>query len=262
MSAAGNGAYSGVGKLMANYGWVQNTSNLSTVRDTVELVSKDGMNHNALMQAIFEHRTELGNIKKKWTWDARCRIKAICACGLVELDRDLQGYRLTPLGQELCDSPKSSVLYRGKRTLCDEEKVIFRKGLLTSPPVIRVLNILNESRKNGNGSMSKYDVGSKLGFVGDIGFSHFEAEFVARSGKSFNDAEGDADKWARTILSWLSQVDWVVKSESADILGKSLPLYTTVYEVDRVLQYAARSTVKYVPQEMLCSDHHPFADVV
>lgn len=262
MSAAGNGAYSGVGKLMANYGWVQNTSNLSTVRDTVELVSKDGMNHNALMQAIFEHRTELGNIKKKWTWDARCRIKAICACGLVELDRDLQGYRLTPLGQELCDSPKSSVLYRGKRTLCDEEKVIFRKGLLTSPPVIRVLNILNESRKNGNGSMSKYDVGSKLGFVGDIGFSHFESEFVARSGKSFNDAEGDADKWARTILSWLSQVDWVVKSESADILGKSLPLYTTVYEVDRVLQYAARSTVKYVPQEMLCSDHHPFADVV
>ena len=85
---------------------------------------------------------------------------------------------------------------------------------------------------------------------------------MARSGKSFNDAEGDADKWARTILSWLSQVDWVVKSESADILGKSLPLYTTVYEVDRVLQYAARSTVKYVPQEMLCSDHHPFADVV
>ena len=65
MSATDNGAYSGVGKLMANYGWVQNTSNLSTVRDTVELVSKDGMNHNALMRAIFEHRTELGDIKKK-----------------------------------------------------------------------------------------------------------------------------------------------------------------------------------------------------
>ena len=98
MSATDNGAYSSVGKLMANYGWVQNTSNLSTVRDTVELVSKDGMNHNALMRAIFEHRTELGDIKKKWTWDARCRIKAICACGMVELDMDLQGYRLTPLG--------------------------------------------------------------------------------------------------------------------------------------------------------------------
>lgn len=262
MSATDNGVYSGVGRLMSNYGWVQNTSNLSTVRDTVELVSKDGMNHNALMRAIFEHRTNRGDIKKKWTWDARCRIKAICACGMVELDRELQGYRLTPLGHELCDAPKSTVLSRGKRILSKEEKEIFRKGLLTSPPVIRVLNILNESRKNGNGSMSKYDVGSKLGFVGDVGFSHFEAEFVARNGKSFNDAEGDADKWARTILSWLSQVDWVIKAESADILGKQLPLYTTVYEVDKVLQYPARSTTKYVPQEMLCSDHHPFADVI
>ena len=262
MSSAANGAYYGVRKLITNYGSVQNTSNLSTVRDTVELVAKDGMNHNALMRAIFEHRTELGDIRKKWTWDARCRIKAICACGMVELDRDLQGYRLTPLGQELCESSKSSILYRGKRILSDDEKAIFRKGLLTNPPVLRVLNILNENRKNGNGSMSKYDVGSKLGFVGDVGFTHFEAEFVARSGKSFNDAEGDADKWARTILSWLSQVDWVIKVESADVLGKSLPLYTTVYEVDRVLQYPARSTIKYIPQEMLCSDHHPFADVV
>jgi hypothetical protein len=31
--------YAGQGILMPNYGWVQNTSNLSTVRDTVELVS-------------------------------------------------------------------------------------------------------------------------------------------------------------------------------------------------------------------------------
>ena len=42
-----NRLYEGEGKLLTNYGWVQNTSNLSTVRDTVELVSEDGMNHNA-----------------------------------------------------------------------------------------------------------------------------------------------------------------------------------------------------------------------
>ena len=42
----------------------------------------------------------------------------------------------------------------------------------------------------------------------------------------------------------------------------SLEIYTTRYEVDRVLQYSARSTVKYVPQEMLCSAHHPFAQIV
>ena len=134
--------------------------------------------------------------------------------------------------------------------------------LLSSPPVIRVLSVLNDNRKNGKGAMSKYDVGSQLGFVGDIGFTHFEAEFVVRSGKSFNDAEGDADKWARTIISWLKQVGWVVQDGSIDVLGKSLPVYTTTYEVDRVLQYATRSTPKYIPQEMLCSNHHPFAEVI
>ena len=133
---------------------------------------------------------------------------------------------------------------------------------MTSPPVIRVLTLLNENRKAGQKGMSKYDIGSQLGFVGDIGFTHFEAEFVARSGKSFNDAEGDADKWARTIVSWLKQVGWVVQAGRVSVQGKTLPLYTTVYGVDRVLQYAAVSTKKYIPQEMLCSDHHPFAELI
>jgi hypothetical protein len=254
--------YAGQGILMPNYGWVQNTSNLSTVRDTVELVSAEGLNHNELMRRIFRYRTELGDIKEKWSWDARCRIKAICATGMAELDREKQGYKLTPLGEELCDAPKSSVIQRNIRVLSTEEIEIFRKGLLTNPPVIRVLSVLNESRRNGSGPMSKYDIGRKLGFVGDIGFTHFEAEFVALSEKSFNNAEGSADKWARTIISWLIQVGWVKKADSIDVYGKSLPRYTTEYEVDRILQYAARSTEKYIPQEMLCSNHHPFTELV
>jgi len=262
MPGTENSQYSGNGRLMKNYGWVQNSSNLSTVRDTVELVSEQGMNHNELMRAIYGQRSELGNIKKKWTWDARCRIKAICATGMVEIDREKQGYRLTPLGKKLCVAPKCKATRKGIRVLSLEEVEVFRKGLLTNPPVVRVLNLLNDSRKSGLGPMSKYDVGGQLGFVGDTGFTHFEAEFVAISGKSFNDAEGDADKWARTIISWLQQVGWVVKAESIDVYGKSLPRYTTVYDVDRVLQYAACSTEKYIPQEMLCSDHHPFADVI
>ena len=254
--------YSGDGKLMRNYGWVQNTSNLSTIRDTVELVSDEGMSHNALMRSIYTHRATLGNIKKKWTWDARCRIKAICASGMVEIDRDKQGYRLTDLGKKLCNASKSNEFFRKMRLLTSEEIEIFRQGLLTNPPVISVLNILNESRKKGEGALSKYDVGGKLGFIGDVGFTHYEAAFVVFSKKKFNDMEGDADKWARTILSWLSQVGWVVKGESREYPGQSLTTYTTTNEVDKVLQYAVRSTVKYIPQEMLCSDKHPFAGII
>ena len=255
-------SYSGDGKLMKNYGWVQNTSNLSTIRDTVELVEEEGINHNSLMRSIYNYRKARGSIKNKWTWDARCRIKAICASGMVEIDREIQGYRLTALGKELCKVPKSTSFYRGMRILTPEEIKLFQRGLLTNPPVVRVLSLLNESRKNGNGGMSKYDVGGQLGFVGDVGFTHFEAEFVVYSKKSFNNAEGDADKWARTIIGWLTQVEWVIKDGSRDIHGKSLQLFTTAPEVDRVLQYTARSAVKYIPQEMLCSDHHPFAEII
>ena len=221
MKSAETSQYCDEGNLMKNYGWVQNTSNLSTIRDTVELVLDEGMSHNSLMRSIYAHRTELGNIRKKWTWDARCRIKAICASGMVEIDRSKQGYRLTNLGKKLCDTPKSSGFLRKKRALTTEEIEIFRQGLLTNPPVVSVLSILNESRKKNRGALSKYDVGGQLGFIGDVGFTHYEASFVIQNNKKFNDMEGDADKWARTILSWLLQVGWVVKSERKIFDGQS-----------------------------------------
>jgi len=262
MPVADNIGYTGRSQLMDNYGWVQNTSNLSTVRDTVDLIPKEGIDHNSLMRSIYFFRKDQGNLRSKWTWDARCRIKAVCATGMVELDRSVAGYKLTPLGEALKQAPYSTILYRGKRILSPEEKEIFKKGLLSNPPVIRVLTVLNESRRNGNIPLSKYDVGSQLGFVGDIGFTHLEAEYVALMGKNFNDKEGDADKWARTIISWLSQVGWVVSADPIEVYGHTLPRYTTTFEVDRVLQYNAKSSVKYVPQEMLCSEHHAFPRVV
>ena len=249
--------YSGDGKLMNNYRWVQNTSNLSTVRDTVDMMPSRSVNHNEVMRLIYESRCAAGNIKKKWTWDARCRIKAMCATGMTIIDRKCNGYRLTELGEELKKSRKSNSVYRGFRNLSSDDINLFRRGLLTNPPVVRVLSLLNESKVNGIGPLSKYDIGSSLGFAGDIGFTHYEAEYVVRSGKSFNDCEGDSDKWARTILSWLIQVGWVNKDEEREILGKTLAYYTTTNDVDKVLKYTINSTVKYVPQEMLCS-HHPW----
>ena len=85
---------------------------------------------------------------------------------------------------------------------------------------------------------------------------------MARIGASFNDKEGDADKWARTILSWLQQVGWAVASESLNYYGKSLKTYTSTEEVENVLRYNAKSISKYVPQEMLCSEKNPFSSIV
>ncbi len=60
------------------------------------------------------------------------------------MDRNIQGYTLTDLGKELLEAPISAQFYRGKRILTEEEKGVFRKALLTSIPVNRVLNLFEE----------------------------------------------------------------------------------------------------------------------
>jgi len=255
-------SYIGEGKLLPNYGWVQNTSSLSMVRDMLELIDPEGINHYEFMRRVYAYRIKQNPELAKWSYDARCRARAICATGMADIDRNIQGYVLTSLGKELLKAPKSDRTFNGDRILCEEEKAIFRKGLLTNPPVIRVLTLLNNARRDEHIPLSKYDVGAQLGFVGDEGFTHFEAEYVATNGGSFNDKEGSADKWARTIISWLTQVGWARKEESIKLYGQRLPVYTTTQTVDRILQYAARSTVKNIPQEMLCSDVNPLSVII
>ncbi len=253
--------YVGDGSLLPNYGWVQNTSNLSMVRDMVELVGTDPINHNEFMRRVYAYRIGLEPDLAKWSYDARCRARAIVATGMIHLDRNIQGYIITDLGRELLNAPKSNVIRKKNRILSSEEKEIFKKGILSNPPVVQVLTLLNNSKRQGK-SLSKYDIGAQLGYAGDRGFTHIEAEYVARIGASFNDKEGDADKWARTILSWLMQVGWVVLAEKQDYYGKSLPTYTTTEEVENVLRYDAKSVFKYVPQEMLCSEKNPFSSII
>lgn len=254
--------YKGDGRLLPNYGWVQNTSNLSLVRDMVELLDKDGMNHYDFMRVVYQYRTAKEPNLAKWTYDARCRARAIVATGMATLDRRIQGYQITDLGTRLLQAPKSDKYKRNIRLLTEEEIEIFREGILSNPPVVQVLQLLNDNRRNKQKAMSKYDLGQFLGFAGDPGFTHLEPEAVARRGASFNDQEGDADKWARTILSWLIQVKWVKQAGYVVYYGKRLPVYTTVPEVDRVLRYKAKSIVKYVPEEMLCSDKQQLKQIV
>jgi hypothetical protein len=248
---------------MDNYGWVQNTSNLSTIRETIDLVPKFGIRHKDLREKIAEYRISNGGLPKSWTWDARCRIKAVQALGLVTLDRNIQGYKITDLGLELQNSKKSEKVSDRYRILSDEEIQIFRRGLLTNPPVIRVLSLLNNERKDKNEGMNKYEIGSQLGFVGDPGFTHIDPYWVVANKASFNDKEGDSDKWARTIISWLKQVNWVVEAEiPSNILGKPLKRYKTLECVNEILRYKIKSVMRNVPSEMLCSAHHPFKDII
>lgn len=249
-------------RLMSNYGWVQNTSNLSTVRDTIDLVPDNGIRHSELREKIRISREAAGDLPARWTWDARCRIKAIHAIGLVKLERNIQGYELTDLGRRIKAAPKASTTRRGLRALSLEEIELFREGLLSNPPVIRVLSLLNNDRNDTHQGLSKYDIGQQLGFAGDVGFTHIDPYWVAKQGLSFNDKEGDADKWARTILSWLTQVGWATDHGSKEILGRPLKLFSCTAEINNILRYNAGRVKRNVPSEMLCSGHHAFPKLV
>ena len=163
--------YTGNGSLLPNYGWVQNTSNLSMIRDMVELVGDEPINHNEFMRRVYAYRISQEPDLAKWSYDARCRARAIVATGMIRLDRNIQGYVITDLGRELLNAPKSDVIKKKNRILCDEEKEIFKRGILSNPPVVQVLSLLNSSRRQGR-SLSKYDIGAQLGYAGDRGFTH------------------------------------------------------------------------------------------
>jgi len=54
----------------------------------------------------------------------------------------------------------------------------------------------------------------------------------------------------------------VKADEGADILGMTLTLYKATPLAENVLRYYSRSIKKYVPSEMLCSNHHSFPTLV
>ena len=90
------------------------------------------------------------------------------------------------------------------------------QAFLSYPPVCRVLGLLA-----AKGHLTKFEIGSKLGFTDEAGFTSFpqniwvqayeEAEDNEERTKLRSDTEGSSDKYARMICGWLEQIGWVSK---------------------------------------------------
>ena len=97
-------------------------------------------------------------IKKPYTddWSAEGYIRWAVSCGLLEYVRDDDSCKLTPLGIDLAKTKVGT----------PEEKEALTKALLSYPPVIRVLSILEQEDEQ-----TKFDIGRRLGFKGEMGFT-------------------------------------------------------------------------------------------
>ena len=99
-----------------------------------------------------------------------------------------------------------------------DEKDILSEAFLSYPPVMRVLNLLADGLH-----LTKFEIGSQLGFVGEDGFTSLPQNILVRALDQTEDSkernnmrsdwEGTSDKYARMIASWLKHMKWVEQSK-------------------------------------------------
>jgi type IIS restriction enzyme fokI len=139
-------------------------------------------------------------------WSADGYLRWAISCGLLEYDEKSDSCYISKLGKALALSTDGT----------KEEYDALSIALLSYPPVCRILSLLKEKDEQ-----TKFELGSQLGFKGELGFTSIPQEVylcdyceALPGGKSKvrSDLEGDSDKYARGIASWCSQMNWVESS--------------------------------------------------
>ncbi len=151
-------------------------------------------------------------------WPADSFLRWGVSIGFLQYDRQSDECGLSEAGERYARAEDKS----------REEEDILTRAFLSYPPVCRVLLLLE-----GHEPLTKFEIGEKLGFIGEAGFTSIpqrlilqglgEAGDAGERNKLLSDTEGTCDKYARTICSWLKQTGWVAqvdKPVSAVINGK------------------------------------------
>lgn len=181
-------------------------------KEATAIVRKGGRGNAActgIAQLCLEAQKTLPNGEKKpyqGEWQAECFVRMGISLGLIDYDIAKDTCRLSAEGKVFADSEEDSA----------EELASKETALLKYPPACRILELLE-----AEGHLTKFEIGSRLGFVGEAGFTSIPQEMVvygyyeehneAERRKILADTEGTSDKYARMIAGWLIEVGWVKK---------------------------------------------------
>lgn len=218
---------------------------------------------------VYTDGTDKIEIKKPYTddWSAEGYIRWAVSCSLLEYSNENDTCKITPLGVDLVGAPEGSV----------GEKECYSVALLSYPPVIRILSLLEKKDKQ-----TKFELGRQLGFKGELGFTsipqgmylcdYSSATTPAERSAVRSNMEGDSDKYARGIASWCSQMGWVT-SETGPVSDSyrgtsytgSLQKFSITRDGEKALVKArGNSSNPRLPRtvmfEMLASNKAPGAD--
>lgn len=157
---------------------------------------------------ITKSNGERDTIKKPYTddWTADGFLRWAISIGLLEYDNQTDTCKISDLGRRfvLADTE-------------EETNDILGEAYLSYPPAVRILQLLKEE-----GHLTKFEIGSRLGFIGEAGFTsipqniwvagYCEETDPEKRKKIRSDEEGSADKYARMICSWLCGIGWVQRT--------------------------------------------------
>lgn len=139
-------------------------------------------------------------------WSADNFVRWAHALGFIKYNYDTDTFQITGMGRNYVHSEEGS----------HEESMILEEAMLSYPPVARVLTLLS----NGE-HLTKYEIGKKLGFVGEAGFTSLPLNVLIMTlattdepkekNKIKTDWDGSSDKYARMISGWLVKLGLLVQ---------------------------------------------------
>lgn len=137
-------------------------------------------------------------------WTADGYLRWAISLGLLEYSYSDDTCRLSETGRRFVRTADGS----------EEENVMLTRALMSYPPVMRILSLLADGKH-----LTKFEIGSQLGFKAELGFTSIsqdyfialwnETDSVAEKNKVRANVEGDSDKYARMICSWMAKMGWV-----------------------------------------------------
>lgn len=139
-------------------------------------------------------------------WSSDNFIRWAHALGFIKYNYDTDTFEITEVGKKYVQSEDNS----------NYESTILEEAMLSYPPVARVLTLLS----NGE-HLTKYEIGKKLGFVGEAGFTSLPLNVLIMTLSTTDDSkeknriktdwDGSSDKYARMISSWLVKLGLLVQ---------------------------------------------------
>lgn len=142
-------------------------------------------------------------------WPADNFVRWAHCFGFIKYDYTDDAFEITNKGLELTNARETG------EDLSEREKELLINAVLAYPPATRILSLLSETEDT---HLTKFEIGKRLGFIGEDGFTSMPQKIFVRSLANAEakqraamkaDWEGSSDKYARMIASWLEKLGLV-----------------------------------------------------